>query len=156
MDILGEEFLRLIDTFEKNKLEYIIVGGFATYYHGYQRTTGDIDFWIKDEMENRKKLIDCLDQMGYGRFEELMKVPFIAGFCEIMLDNGVYADFMNSIIGFEDSDFNMCFDRATKVKVEEVTLRFLHLNDLIYSKEVSDRPKDINDAIELKKIHRDL
>lgn len=153
MDLLGTEFLKLISAFEINKLKYIVVGGFATYYHGFQRTTGDIDFWIRDDQENRLRLVESLDQMQYGRMEELMKVPFLAGYCEVMLDNGVYADFMNSILGFEEEDFEVCYERATLAYVDGVPVRFIHLNDLIHSKETSHRPKDLLDAIELKRIH---
>jgi hypothetical protein len=152
VDILGEEFLALINTFERNQLKYIIVGGFATYYHGYQRTTGDIDFWLKDDLENRAKLVESLDQMLYGRMEELLSVPFIAGYCEVMLDNGVYADFMNSILGFEQEDFDDSYHKATVTEINGISIRFLHMNDLIKSKESSSRPKDIDDAEQLKKI----
>lgn len=153
MDILGQEFLNLINTFEKNQLKYLIVGGFATYYHGYQRTTGDIDFWVEDSFQNRANLVTSLEEMGYGRFEALMTAPFIAGYCEVMLDNGIYADIMNSIIGFEEKNFQECYARAEVTLIDNVKVRFIHLNDLIHSKEVSTRPKDLNDAVELKKIH---
>ena len=56
--------------------------------------------------------MENLDQMQYGRMEELMKVPFLCSYCEVMLDNGVYADFMNSILGFEEEDFEVCYEKS--------------------------------------------
>jgi len=156
MDLLGDEFLKLLNAFEHNHLKYIIVGGFATNFHGHHRATGDIDFWIQDTNENRKRLIDSLDYIGYGRIEELMEAPLIAGYCEIMLDHGMYADFMNSILGFDKLDFESCFERAEITRIEGVSVRFLHFSDLLHSKSSSDRPKDIMDAIELKRIKDEL
>jgi len=156
MDLLGEDFLTLLKAFEQNHLKYIIVGGFATNFHGHHRATGDIDFWIQDTIENRKNLIDSLDSIGYGRIEELMQAPLIAGYCEIMLDHGMYADFMNSILGFDELDFETCFERAEITKLEGTLIRFLQFNDLLRSKLNSERPKDMLDAIELKRIKDEL
>jgi hypothetical protein len=33
-----------------------MVGGYATNLHGYQRYTGDIDIWIEDNVEAKRKL----------------------------------------------------------------------------------------------------
>ena len=37
-----KEFLRLL---EKNKVEYVIVGGYAVAFHGYPRFTKDLDIF---------------------------------------------------------------------------------------------------------------
>lgn len=43
MDIFDDYFLELWRVLEKNGVRYILVGGFAINFHGYQRHTGDID-----------------------------------------------------------------------------------------------------------------
>lgn len=42
-NILNEDFVDLLITFNRNKVDYILVGGYAVIYHGYNRTTGDLD-----------------------------------------------------------------------------------------------------------------
>jgi hypothetical protein len=37
------EFVRLLI---ENKVEYLIVGGYAVGIHGHPRYTGDLDIWI--------------------------------------------------------------------------------------------------------------
>ncbi len=154
MDIFSEELLRVVRTFEKHNIRYIIVGGFATNFHGYARATGDFDFWLEDTFENRKKLVDALEALGYGRFEALMTAPLLPGYCEIMLDNGMYADLMDSIFGFQKEDFPACFEKAVTADIMGVKIRFLHFNHLLHSKESSARLKDKLDAEELRKISR--
>jgi len=45
----------------KNNVRYIVVGGYAVNFHGYRRTTGDIDLWIKpDNGENKKAILKSL------------------------------------------------------------------------------------------------
>ncbi len=38
-----KDFLRLLNL---NRVEYILIGGYAVGYHGYPRATGDMDIWI--------------------------------------------------------------------------------------------------------------
>ena len=37
-----------------------MIGGFAINLHGYNRSTKDIDIWIEDTLENRKRLRKAL------------------------------------------------------------------------------------------------
>lgn len=43
MDVLDEELLRFWKTLSKNNIRYIMVGGFATRLHGYNRNADDLD-----------------------------------------------------------------------------------------------------------------
>ncbi|MCZ4222696.1 hypothetical protein [Pedobacter rhodius] len=47
------EMLLLLKTFEQFNVNYLIVGGFAVNRYGYNRTTGDLDIYLKDTKDNR-------------------------------------------------------------------------------------------------------
>lgn len=149
----SEEMLLLLKTFEANKVEYLIVGGFAVNRYGYKRTTGDIDFYLKDTKDNRAKLIEALAAMGYGQFDMLMDAPIIAGYCEIMMDDGIYADLMTDIPGLNKNEFDTYYKMATVDNMDGFVIRFLHYNHLLQNKEATGRPKDILDLNELRKIN---
>jgi hypothetical protein len=153
MDIYNEEFLLLTSIFEKNQVKYLIIGGFAVNRHGYKRTTGDLDIYLQDSKENRQKLIIALEEIGYGRFDMLMDVPIVAGYCEIMMDNGMYADLMTEVKGLKQADFDEHFKMATVDIVNNVPVRFLHYNHLIENKKATGRNKDLLDIEELEKIN---
>ena len=40
---LPPEFKRLLNAFHSKGVEYLLVGGYAVIFHGYVRTTGDVD-----------------------------------------------------------------------------------------------------------------
>ncbi len=42
-NILNQDFSEFIVSLNKTNVEYLLMGGFAVIYHGYNRTTGDID-----------------------------------------------------------------------------------------------------------------
>jgi hypothetical protein len=153
MDIYNDEFLLLTSIFEKNKVKYLVIGGFAVNRHGYKRTTGDLDIYLQDTIENRQNLIVALEEIGYGRFDMLLDVPIVAGYCEILMDNGMYADLMTEVKGLKQVDFDEHFEMATVDIVNDTPVRFLHYNHLIENKKAVGRNKDLLDIEELEKIN---
>jgi hypothetical protein len=61
---------------------------------------------------------------------------------------------MDSITGFDNSKFQICYELAEIGIIDTTEIRFLHYNHLIASKEQSNRLKDQLDVEELKKIKR--
>jgi len=43
MTALPKDFKEFIELLNKNTVRYIIIGGYAVVYHGYVRSTNDID-----------------------------------------------------------------------------------------------------------------
>ena len=64
MDIFDEDILLLWKCLHQNDVRYIMIGGFAINLHGYSRATKDIDIWIEDTLNNRKKLRTALKEQG--------------------------------------------------------------------------------------------
>lgn len=153
MDIYNTEFLALLSCFEKRRVQYLIIGGFAVNKYGYKRTTGDVDFFLKDDKENRRRLIDALYDAGYGKFEALMDAPIIPGHCEIIMDNGLYADLMTEAAGLDKNKFNDYYKKASVELIDNIPLRFIHYDDLLQSKRAISRNKDLVDVEELEKIN---
>ncbi len=61
MNIFDTYTHNLLNELNHNNVEYIVVGGYAVNFHGYRRTTGDIDLWIKpDNTINKKNIIKSL------------------------------------------------------------------------------------------------
>lgn len=53
-------------------VKYIMVGGFATRFHGFNRSTDDLDIWLYDTLDNRINLRKTFKILGYG-----VLVPFL-------------------------------------------------------------------------------
>ena len=58
-----------IDSFvalaNKHGVRMLMVGGGAVNFHGYQRHSADVDFWIETTEDNFKKLVAVFNEMGY-------------------------------------------------------------------------------------------
>jgi len=133
------------------KVRYMMIGGFAVNYHGFSRTTGDIDLWIDDTAENRSALAKAFEKMFDSDFSSFATMQFIPGWTALRFDSGFEIDIMTTVKGLENVSFSECFDCAPVTDVFEIPVRFLHYNHLIQSKEAAGCPRDLWDIEELKK-----
>jgi len=150
------EVLNFLHAFNIHGVKFLVVGGYAVNHYGYSRTTADIHIYLQDSVDNRKRIIDALDKLGYGRFEELLKVPILAGYCEIMLDDGMYVDLMTAIPGLDPAHFDEQYKRRSETEVEGILISYLSYPDLMINKEKTGRTKDLDDYDQLLKVHSGL
>ncbi|MDP2686165.1 MAG: nucleotidyl transferase AbiEii/AbiGii toxin family protein [Aequorivita sp.] len=138
----------------KHKVKMLMVGGVAVNFHGYQRHSADVDFWIDTSEENFKKLVAVFQEMDYeiDDFPETVKNKqqnISVKFSPVDFDLELITNF----------SVNKSFDEAYK-QSEKVTLQknnktlvwnVISLEDLITSKIKSGRPKDLLDIQQLQK-----
>lgn len=74
----------------------------------------------------------------------------------ILLDEGLYLDIFTSLPGFENEKFEALLSESAVAEIEGIPVRFLHINQLIQTKKVTNRPKDQIDVQELEKIKKHL
>ena len=79
MDVMDEELIEFWKKLNDNGVKYMMVGGIAARFHGYNRTTDDLDMWIEDTLENRKKLRTAFIDLGYGDFVSIETTQFVSG-----------------------------------------------------------------------------
>jgi hypothetical protein len=151
MDMLDEELISFWKSLNQYEVKYIMIGGFAVNLYGFARTTGDIDIWLKDEINNKKKLGKALEQFGYDQltFEDLNFVP---GWTDFYIGGGIRLDIITTMIGLENISFEEALSHASVADIFDIKVPFLHINQLIKNKKATNRPKDIIDVIELEKI----
>jgi hypothetical protein len=148
-----DEFISLSN---KHNVRMLMVGGGAVNFHGYQRHSADVDFWIETTEVNFKKLTDVFNEMGYeiSDFPEKVKLKeqnISIKFSPLDLDLELITNF----------SVNKSFEEAY-LDSEEVTIngktflswRVLSLEDLITSKIKANRPKDLLDIQQLREINK--
>lgn len=144
-----ENFIKLAN---KHKVRMILVGGGAVNFHGYQRHSADVDFWIDTNEDNLNNLIRVFKDMDY----EIDQFP-----------QAVMNKMQNISLKFSPHDLDLelitrfsvgkTFDEAYKESEEDhiksnklLRWNVLSLEDLIASKLKSSRPKDLLDIQQLR------
>ena len=148
------EILSFIELSSRNNVRMIMVGGGAVNFHGYQRHSADVDFWIDTTEENFKNLVIVFNEMGY----EITDFPDDV---KQQLQN-ISVKFSPSNIDLElitkfssDITFEEAYNRSTVAVVEGKNFlqwNVLSYEDLIDSKIKARRPKDLLDISQLQKI----
>ncbi|MCD4655423.1 hypothetical protein K8T06_15995 [bacterium] len=142
MDIkLARDFREFLKLLNSNKISYLLIGGYAVAYHGYPRTTNDMDIWIAVTPDNIRRVISTLRQFG---FDSPQLVP------ELFQDDKVLRmglppiriKLLTSISGVRFED---CFKRRIQDNMDGVDVSLISLDDLKLNKKASGRYKDLND-----------
>jgi len=154
MDVLDETLINFWKTLNSNKVRYIMIGGFAIRFHGFNRSTDDLDLWLKDTLENRKALRKAFSELGYGDLSSVETMQFVPGWTNFYIGGGIELDILTQMKGLENTSFDECLDMASIADLEGVKVPFLHINHLIENKKIVNRPKDQIDVIELEKIRK--
>lgn len=119
MDLFDAGFTELWMHLNQQGVRYILVGGFATNLHGYQRYTGDMDLYIDDTPDNRKRLRKAYKEYSSLDFQSFETIQFIPGWVDFSLNNGTRLDIMTSMKGI-DVSFDECLRLARPYEVNNL------------------------------------
>ncbi|WP_319475724.1 hypothetical protein [Marispirochaeta aestuarii] len=136
------DYKELLELFNKNNVEYIIVGAHALALYGVPRFTGDIDILVRPSMENGKKIIRALADFGFS-FTNLSESDLTDHDKVIQLGYPpVRIDLITSITG-------LTWDEIDSGKVSgyygELPAYFIGREELVKNKRASGRKKDLAD-----------
>jgi len=139
---IQSDFKDLLESFNKNEVEYIIVGAYALAMHGAPRYTGDLDILVKPDRDNAKRIVTALKEFGFES-EDLTVSDFEKPEKVIQLGvPPVRVDIITSITGVSWPDAN-----AHRVEGNYGNLRvyYIGLKQLIANKKALGRKKDLAD-----------
>jgi len=133
------EFLRLL---EDEKVEYLLIGGFAVGFYGYPRPTADMDVWIAVNPANAARTVKALERFGM-RSPELNDDLFLTKGPVIRMGvPPLRLEIQTDIAGV---DFDDCFRRRRRVVIDDIEINLVDLADLRTNKRAAGRHKDLDD-----------
>lgn len=65
---LNPDFLDFLSVLAGERVESLVIGGYAVSYHSRPRFTKDIDVLVGSERDNRQRLADALSRFVAARF----------------------------------------------------------------------------------------
>ncbi|OVE73447.1 hypothetical protein BVX93_01690 [bacterium B13(2017)] len=132
------DFIEFIELLNKEKVKYVIVGGYAISYHIHPRATGDIDFYYDLDKDNCIALMKVLESFA-GKSNitihdlcEPGKITMIG-----LPPNRI--DLINKISGL---NFNEAWNHKVNGSFGGLETWYISKNDLLKNKKASNRPKD--------------
>jgi hypothetical protein len=139
-----KEWLRLLNA---NHVEYLVVGGYALAAHGHPRFTGDIDVWFRSSPENVSRLLESLNQFGFGalgiRANDLLTENAV-------IQLGYPPSRIDLLANIDGVVFDECLPRRIEILVGDVLMPVIGLAEFRRNKLAAGRPKDLADLDALK------
>jgi len=139
---------KLLKIFEKHRIRYLVVGGYAVMKYSEPRFTKDLDIWIATDTENADAVYAALKEFG-APLANLTADDFThKDYFYQMGRPPLRIDIMMSIPGVE---FEEAWKNHEVIELNDLKIPFISRSDLIRAKEASGRPQDKIDIDNLKK-----
>lgn len=138
LDIPSQEMV-FIKAFNRHEVRYLIIGGTAVRFHGYLRHTSDLDVLIDNTRQNSHRVYDALASIvGSQPFtvDDLCKPKKKLTPCYY------HFDILTSLDGM---GFNKAWNEKITVEVAETPIHIISRQNLIDSKKIAPRQKDLDD-----------
>jgi len=142
---------KICANFDKHKIPYAIVGGYAVALHGCTRGTIDIDLVTKIDLNTFKKIEKFLLNMGLQSRLPISGEDVFNFRDEYMKNRNLVAwNFFNPRNPLESVDIIITHDvtnfQIVTKKVENQNIHIISVEDLIEMKQSSGRPQDLEDV----------
>ena len=134
-----KEFLRLLTEAE---VEYLLIGGYAVGYHGYPRTTADMDIWVAISPENARKLVGVFHRFG---MRDASITPSLFQERGKIIRMGVPPMRIEVLTEIDGVAFADCYDARVTADIDGQTVQLISRNHLRMNKRASGRHKDLDD-----------
>ncbi len=147
-NIFNDDFRDFIQALNNSDVEYLLVGGYAVILHGYRRVTGDMDIWVNRTKENYLRLAKAFSEFGLPVFD-MTESKFLDADTADVFSFGrppVSIDIITKLKGVEFADG---FSQALHFEENGLSIRFIHLNNLLQAKKAAGRHKDLDDIEKL-------
>ena len=145
--MLNPDFKDILSAFIKEKVEFLVVGGYAMAFHGYVRATGDIDLWIHCSDENAEKVWRAVQTFGAPLFDLNMEDLKTLG---MVFQIGLVPSRIDVITQIDGVDFEDAWKEHKTVEIENLQIPVIGKTQLLTNKKSTGRAKDRNDALWLE------
>lgn len=150
-NIFNQDFQEFLLALNEKKVNYVLVGGYSVIYHGFPRTTGDLDLFVEVSKNNYDKLVQAFELFKMATFD-MTEDSFLNQSTINVYTFGrppVCIEILKEISGFTFQEIN---ENAIQTVFEGIPMKIIHLNDLRRNKEISGRSKDLNDLENLSEL----
>jgi hypothetical protein len=137
------DYKDILAAFEKHRVEYLLVGGYAVGFHSRPRFTKDLDLWVRPLPDNLARVRQAL--IEFGAPQSLMADIDAAADLDVVW-MGVPPVRIDIMKGVPGGDFDRSYANRVETAWDGVRVSVVGKEDLIVLKRASGRPQDLVDA----------
>lgn len=149
---MSQIFGEFVASLNGRNVRYLVIGGWATGFHGYPRFTKDMDILIDRTDHNAAATRDAIYDFFQGRPPDSIDPQTDLLDPDRVLQLGVppnRIDVLNQVPGIED--FESAWKRRCTGRIGDSRASFASRDDLLASKRAAGRPQDLADVAVLER-----
>ena len=139
---LTKDFKEFLQCLNARGVEYLVIDGHAVAFHGYPRTTADLDVWVAVNSTNAAQIVAALKDFGFD-LPELKPSLFLRE--DHVIRMGVAPNRIEIQTGIDGVKFSECFPQRVAAQLDGIPVWFNSRADLKINKRASGRNKDLAD-----------
>lgn len=144
---MNQDFAEMLAALSEAGAEFMVVGAHAVAVYASPRATGDLDIWVRSTPENAERVWAALRAFG-APLHELSPEDLASD--DIVFQMGVPPSRIDIITGVLGVDFEEAWPRRNEVDLAGQSIPVIGREDLVASKRMSGRAKDLADLAELE------
>jgi hypothetical protein len=143
MDIvLPPDFKEFLNLLKSNNIRYLLIGGYAVGYHGYPRSTNDMDIWIAIDPKTAEQMVLALKEFGFDT-PQLSEKLFLKE--KNIVRMGIAPMRVEILTTISGVNFEECFQQRIVDEIDGIEINIINLKHLKINKKASGRHKDLDD-----------
>jgi predicted nucleotidyltransferase len=146
---LHPDFRDLLAEFARFEVRYVLIGGYAVGHHAKPRATKDLDLLISAEGDNRERVAAALS--AFGAPATVVQAAATQGPTEVIY-LGVEPVRIDILCSADGIDPERAIARADSLRLDDLVIPVIALDDLIANKRAAARTRDLADAEMLERV----
>jgi predicted nucleotidyltransferase len=144
---LQADIREFVELLLSEKVEFLLVGGYALAFHGCPRFTEDIDFLVMVSPENAERLERVLDRFGFSALgitrDDFLKPDYV-------IQLGRAPNRIDLLTGIDGLTWDTACESRETVDLGGLTIDVIGKEALIRNKRATGRTQDLADAERLE------
>jgi hypothetical protein len=134
MNLFIESHQLVLRKLIEHKINFIVTGGYSVIFYGYQRTTGDVDIWLKPDNDNKLRLLPVLRFIGIVEedIQHITNLDFSKHLSFSFGEEPEKIDFITRInlVEYEEAD-----KMKVQAEVDGLIIPFIHTTDIYFTQQ---------------------
>jgi hypothetical protein len=156
---MKDDFFTLLKKLSQNRVDYVIIGGFACIAHGCTYVTQDVDICLDFNADNLLRLQKALTGLHpvHRMTPKKLKLRLTKENCKqyknLYLDTDIgQLDCISFVQGA--GDFQQVKTKSVTIEIDKIRVLVLNVDAIIESKKILNREKDAQAINQLKTIKK--
>jgi len=139
---LPDDFSVFLKLLTDRGVKYLVIGGYAVAYHGYVRSTADLDVWVEVSTNNANALVTAFAEFGFA-VDRLSPDLFLAE--DRIVRMGLPPFRIEILTTISGVTFGEVYDKRVVVRWGGTDVPIIDLASLKANKQAAGRYQDLDD-----------